>query len=57
MTELMTTEDIASLLKLAKRQVAERVTKRKDFPRPYVIGGARRWNREEVFQWVEERRV
>lgn len=57
MPKMLTTEELAELLRLSKRQVAERVTKRKDFPRPFQIGGARRWYEHEVMQWLEERRV
>lgn len=54
---LLTVDQLAELFQLNKRHVAERVTKRKDFPKPYQIGGARRWNEEEVLRWVEERRI
>lgn len=57
MPELLTVDELAALLKLAKRTVAEKLTLRKDFPRAYQIGGARRWREDEVLRWLESRRA
>lgn len=57
MRNMLTVEEIAALLKMAKRTVAEKLTKRRDFPRPYQIGGIRRWSEAEFMKWLEERRV
>ena len=57
MPNLLTVDDLSVLLKLTKRQVAERVTKRSDFPKPYQIGGARRWAEDEILQWLEDRKL
>ena len=54
---LLTLDDLAEVLKLNKNHVADRVTRRKDFPKPYQIGGARRWKEEDVLQWLEERKI
>ena len=35
---------------------ADRLTKRPDFPRAYIFGGARRWDQEEVEEWIEAQR-
>lgn len=52
-----TIEDIASALKLEYRYVRERLTKRKDFPRPYQFGTIKRWNQEEVESWLQKRKI
>ena len=57
MPNLLTVDDLSVLLKLTKRQVAERVTKRSDFPKPYQIGGALRWAEDEILQWLEDRKL
>jgi predicted DNA-binding transcriptional regulator AlpA len=56
MPNLLTIEDLVELLKMAKRTVAEKVTKRKDFPKAYQIGSVRRWREDEILQWLESRR-
>lgn len=56
MLDLITVEEIAEMVRLTKRQVAERTTHLPDFPRAYVIGGARRWDREDVRLWILKQR-
>lgn len=55
----VTAEDIARLLSLSKRHVAERITNEPGFPKPFVFKGrgARRWQREEVTQWIRNRQL
>lgn len=48
---------IAALLTLNEAHVRDRLTKRRDFPPAYRIGGALRWKAEEVEDWIESRRV
>lgn len=48
---------IAALLDLNAAHVRDRLTKRRDFPAAYRIGGALRWKREEIDDWIESRRV
>lgn len=55
--KLITAKQIADLLQLAPRYVAEKLTKRSDFPKPYRIGACRRWPESEVFSWLEKRRA
>ena len=48
--------EIAERLQLNPDHVRDRLTKRKDFPRPYQFGGVRRWKAEEVDDWIESKR-
>ena len=54
---LWDTADIAAYAKLTKKNVQNHVVTRPDFPKPVDPGtGAKRWNRDEVKQWVLRRR-
>lgn len=44
---------IAELIQMSKRHVAERVTQRKDFPKARRIGARRIWKASEVEKWIE----
>lgn len=48
--------EIAERLCLNPDHVRDRLTKRKDFPRPFQFGGVRRWRAEEVEEWIESKR-
>jgi prophage regulatory protein len=48
---------IAEIVGLNAAHVRDRLTKRKDFPAAYRIGGALRWKRDEVDDWIESRRL
>lgn len=48
--------EIAERLQLNPDHVRDRLTKRKDFPRPFQFGGVRRWKSEEVDDWIESKR-
>lgn len=48
--------EIAERLQLNPDHVRDRLTKRKDFPRPFQFGGVRRWKAEEVEDWIESKR-
>jgi prophage regulatory protein len=54
---LMDINAIALLLDLNPAHVRDRLTKRRDFPPAYRIGGALRWKREDLDDWIEARRV
>ena len=41
---------------LISRTALHRLEKRPDFPRPFVVGGAKRWDRNEVAQWLSKQR-
>lgn len=57
MSELITAEEIADLLCISRRQVAERICYEPDFPPAYQFGRKlRRWNRDEVEDWIRSRR-
>jgi prophage regulatory protein len=47
---------IADMVGMNRAHVRDRLTKRPDFPRPFVIGGARRWREEEITEWIEAQR-
>ncbi|WYX12277.1 hypothetical protein WJ973_16250 [Achromobacter xylosoxidans] len=47
---------MAERLHLNPAHVRDRLTKRKDFPRPFQFGGVRRWKAEEVEDWIESKR-
>jgi len=52
----ITHAEIAERLHLNPAHVRDRLTKRPDFPRAFVFGGARRWKAEEVDDWIESKR-
>lgn len=52
----ITAKEIAQIVPLSARHIAERVTHRKDFPLPYRIGKRRFWKRSVVLEWIEKRR-
>lgn len=56
MTELLTTDDIATTLKVPHREVVDRISKRADFPRPALVLGRRtkRWSREAIEGWIQK---
>lgn len=54
--ELLTATEIAKMIKLSPRHVAERVTHRPDFPSPRRFGHIRRWRKEDVRTWIEGRK-
>lgn len=56
MTEMLTAKEIAGLIKMNEKHVADRITHRADFPKPRRIGRVRRWTREEVIAWIESRK-
>lgn len=57
--DLIKVDEIAGILVMTKRHVAERITKQKGFPSPYCFGGAksRRWERSEFFAWLKKQKV
>ena len=54
--DLIDTAEIARMLGLSKRNVAERTTHQPDFPAPFRYATARRWKRQEVVDWIESTR-
>ncbi len=59
MKDLIDTADIAELLKVDRRYVTDRLTKRPDFPAPCVNLNrkVRRWNRADVEDYLRHRRA
>jgi len=53
---LMTARDIALMLRMSPSHVAERITHRPDFPKPYRLGRVRRWAASDIRAWIEARR-
>jgi prophage regulatory protein len=50
--ELVDAKFIANFLGLNFGHVRDRMSKRPDFPAPYLFGNRVRWNRTEFDQWV-----
>lgn len=48
---------IADILGLNAAHVRDRLTKRRDFPAGYRIGGVLRWKAEDIEDWIEARKV
>ena len=48
---------LAVLFDLNEQHVRDRLTKRRDFPAAYRIGGALRWKADEIYDWIDARRV
>lgn len=55
--KLLDITKLAELFDLNEAHVRDRLTKRKDFPPAYRIGGALRWKAEEIENWIESRRL
>ena len=53
--KMISVKTIAQMLSLNESHVRDRVTRREDFPKPYKIGGAKRWNVAEVMEWLESK--
>lgn len=56
--ELLTTKDIASLLRQSVRHTAERTVKSPGFPRPCLVLSRkmRRWDADDIAIWMEKQR-
>ena len=52
------TEGIAALLGLTRQHVTDRLTKRRDFPRPVIdlSRRTRRWREADVLAWAKGKR-
>lgn len=55
--KLLDIAKLAELFDLNEAHVRDRLTKRKDFPPAYRIGGALRWKADEIDDWIESRRL
>ncbi|MFO0013246.1 MAG: helix-turn-helix transcriptional regulator [Planctomycetota bacterium] len=38
------------------RTTLHRLEKRADFPKPFMVGGAKRWDRNEIERWLSKQR-
>ena len=56
MPDLVTVREVAELLRLNEAHVRDRLSKRRDFPPAYRIGGLR-WERQDILDWIEAQRV
>lgn len=56
MTDLITLEDISTVLNLSHAYTRDRLVKRPDFPRPALALSqkCRRWNRGDFEKWVSK---
>lgn len=57
MSKLLDVEALAERFGLNAAHVRDRLSKRRDFPPAYRIGGALRWKDEDIDEWIEKRRV
>lgn len=53
---LLTVREVAELLRLDPEHVRDRLSKRRDFPPAYRVGGLR-WERQDILDWVEAQRL
>lgn len=58
MTTMLKAADIAAMLQVAPRVVAEKYAMRPDFPKPYRLPSAKgqghnRWKKEDIEAWIE----
>lgn len=56
MPDYITAREIAAMLDLNEAHVRDRLSKRRDFPPAYRIGGLR-WERQDILDWIEAQRV
>lgn len=58
MTALIDTKQIAGILGMSREYVTDRLTKRQDFPRPYIDLNrkVRRWKEADVMDWLTKHR-
>lgn len=52
--KLIDCKAIAEMTGLHPAHIRDRLSKRPDFPRAYVIGSVRRWDEEEVLEWLQK---
>lgn len=52
----MSTADIAALLGLSREHVTDRITKRPDFPKPFikVSQRTRYWRTSDILEWIRK---
>lgn len=55
--DLLTAAEVADILRVSPRQVAEEVRYRAGFPKPFKPGRILLWDREEVLHWLQLQRV
>ena len=48
---------LAVLFDLNEAHIRDRLSKRRDFPPAYRIGGALRWKADEIYDWIDARRI
>lgn len=53
LTQLLTVDELAALLKVSKRTVF-RMRSAHHLPNPIKVGGGVRWRAEEVQNWIEK---
>ncbi len=55
--QLMTAEDIGTMLKLNPNHVRDRLTKTAGFPDAFRVSGALRWRESDILDWLESQSV
>ena len=53
--ELLNAKALRQWLSIS-RTTLHRLEQRPDFPKPFLVGGAKRWDRSEIEQWLREQR-
>ncbi|HCQ47509.1 MAG TPA: hypothetical protein DIW53_12315 [Achromobacter sp.] len=54
--DLIGLKDVAAVLGMHPEHVRARLMRRADFPRPLRLGGALRFERSEIYEWITAQR-
>lgn len=55
MNDLLKQDDLMEFMKIS-RATLWRIRRHKDFPKPVILLGCKRWRRAEVESWLEEKK-
>jgi len=55
--DLMTTAEVAAMLRMNEAVFRDRISKRRDFPAAYRFGKNLLWDRTDILDWIESQRV
>ena len=56
-TEFVGVAGLPAVIPLSRRHLAERVTKRPDFPAPHMVGRARFWRLTDILNWMDKQKA
>lgn len=57
MPDLMTTAEVAAMLRMNEAVFRDRISKQRDFPAAYRPGKNLLWDRADILDWIERKRV